>query len=69
MEKQKSKDTEQSDLRLHCLPIHVSIYEKLRLLCIIFFFMPQTLKKWGAYCFRLVRLFVRLFKKNLKLGF
>ena len=22
--------------------------------------MPPTLKKWGAYCFRLVRLFVRL---------
>ena len=22
-------------------------------------FMPPTLKKWGAYCFRLVRLFVR----------
>ena len=36
-------------------------------------FMPPTLKKWGAYCFRLVRLcvcaFVRPFKKNLKLGF
>ena len=40
--------------------------------------MPQPLKKWGAYCFRLVRLFVfrlsvrpfvRPFKKNLKLGF
>ena len=24
-------------------------------------FMPPTLKKWGAYCFRLVRQFVRLF--------
>ena len=23
--------------------------------------MPPTLKKWGAYCFRLVRLFVRAF--------
>ena len=40
-------------------------------------FMPPTLKKWGAYCFRLVRPFVRPFvhpfvrpfKKNLKLGF
>ena len=34
-------------------------------------FMPPTLKKWGAYCFRLVRpsvrLFVRLFvQKKIK---
>ena len=32
--------------------------------------MPPTLKKWGAYCFRIVRSFVRLFvppfKKNIK---
>ena len=25
-------------------------------------FMPPTLKKWGAYCFRLVRPFVRPYK-------
>ena len=35
--------------------------------------MPPTLKKWGAYCFQLVRVSVRAcvrpFKKNLKLGF
>ena len=31
-------------------------------LVMIFFFMPPTLKKWGAYCFRLVRLSVRLKK-------
>ena len=34
-------------------------------------FMPPTLKKWGAYCFRLVRVCVRLFvrpsvQKNVK---
>ena len=32
-------------------------------------FMPQTLKKWGAYWFGHVRACVRPFKKNLKLGF
>ena len=33
---------------------------------IMLFFMPPTLKKWGAYWFRLVRASV---KKKFKLGF
>ena len=30
----------------------------------VVFIMPPTLKKWGAYCFRLVRLFVCPFVRS-----
>ena len=47
-----------TEVRIKLSLLYVSFHRLLQQVSTDDFFMPPTLKKWGAYCFRLVRLSV-----------